>query len=75
MCHTQEQTVERLFSHWLVAFAQDQVLRRLVVQTSIGVGIVFKIWCPLLEEYEAVETFKLVGIELFMPLERIYSCP
>jgi hypothetical protein len=30
---------------------------------------------PLFQEYESVENFKLVGMELFMPLGREYTCP
>ncbi len=30
---------------------------------------------PLLEHYEKVQDFKLVGVELYMPIGRTYSCP
>ena len=30
---------------------------------------------PLLKHYEKVQDFKLVGVELYMPIERSFSCP
>lgn len=30
---------------------------------------------PLLERYESVNKYKGVGVELFMPIDRAYSCP